>query len=211
MVARSDDQIQQGGYTETEYHGKRASCSFLSALFLPAPASCSQLQESLWRGVIETICWHISRIKWNHSDSLYTREWGAKMPFSYLMVSFSRAVLPGLILFQVGDQKRGKEAWAGNCPWIRGESSLSFSLELVTWRPPFPSASWRYSPTCQTPKLVTGGRSGGGCLALVPFILKAVVTANIYLPMWNFRGWTPGYKKQIQLRAVCALHIWLNS
>lgn len=95
---------------------------------------------------------------------------------------------------------------------VRGESSLSFSLVLVTWGHPFPLLlGWRYSPTSHTPKLVTGGRSGGDCLALVPFILNAVVTANIYLPIWVFSGWTPGYKKQIQLRVVCALHVCLNS
>lgn len=43
--------------------------------------------------------------------------------------------------------------------------------ELLHWPcHPFPLLlGWRYSPTSHTPKLATDGRSGGDCLALVPF------------------------------------------
>lgn len=44
-------------------------------------------------------------------------------------------------------------------------------------------------------------------MSLVPFVLNAVVTANIYLPICVFRGWPSRYKKQIQLRAVCFTHV----
>lgn len=51
---------------------------------------------------------------------------------------------------------------------LKGKSSLSFCLELVAWRPPFPSASGQkshfpHSQTCHRWQV------WGNCLALVPF------------------------------------------
>lgn len=141
--------------------------------------------------------------------SQYLREWGTVRSFFSLSDGFlpkSSSTCSDFFFIQVGDQERGREAWAVNCLFricpfsglAKGESSLSFSLELVSWRPPFPSASWLEVRSCFPRSQSCHRWSGDGCLALVPFIANAVVMTNIYLPACFFRSWIPGYKKQIQ-------------
>ena len=119
-----------------------------------------RLQGNLWRSVVETIYWHISRnIRWSQGWSQYLRERGTKMSFFYL----ASQELYYLFWFfvEVDDQDKGREAWAVNCLLVvcsfsvlaKGDSILSFSsseghaFSLLL--------GWRYTPASHTPKLVT--------------------------------------------------------
>lgn len=173
-----------------------------------------RLQGRLWRSVVETIYWHISRkIRWNQGWSQYLREWGTKMSFFSLSDGFlPKSSITCSDFFQVGDQERGEEAWAVNCLLVvcpsqfllKEGASWASPLNLSSESHPFPLLlGWRYTRASHTPKLVTDGRSGDGCLALVPFISNAVVMTNIYLPICIFRSWTPEHKKQMQQVESC--------
>lgn len=124
MIARNH-QIQQTGNTEIEYHGKRPSCQ-------QEVLGCRRIFGDEFLQLFVDILQGLNGIS-GHPNASESE--GQKChSLTWWFPSQEQCYLGWLW----SEERKG--GLSREVSLVRGKSSLSFSLELVTWRPPFFSA-----------------------------------------------------------------------